>query len=714
MPEKRLVLLGGGHSHILLLKKLGMRPIKGLITSLVTPDATMIYTGMLPGAIMGTYSLDEIQVDLVKLGNYSNSRVIFDYAKNINVKEKNVGLGTRSPIGYDILSIDIGINYKLPKIKGFEKFVVPVKPFEDFMVSWKRFLAGLDQLGKNPAIALIGAGAAGCELALAINFKLKNLGCNPLITLIDVGKVASSIPNKAQKKILGCLKQNDIKFKEHTKIVQVSDQGLQFKGGETLFSDLTISTAGGQPHTWLSRSGLRLDRGFVQTLQTLQSVSHDFVFASGDCSEIKGHPSKRAGVFAVKAAPILYQNLYRYLNSRELLSYTPQEKFLQALTLEGRKALIFRGNSSISGFLPWLYKDFVDRSFLKKFSLNSPMNVNKKGSDSKENQMLCGACGAKVGGSILDKVLKKLPDTAPIMTNNIGDDAAILNISGTLKVLTTDHLRKFCEDPWKMAKITAIHALGDIWAMGAKPTVVLSHITVPESSLEYQEHYLSEIISSANETFLAEGAHVVGGHTTKGSELMIGFTILGDVGKQPITIKGASPTDKVILTKPIGVGTILAGEMQGLAKGKWVKEAHEWMMRSQGQISRIIGQNATAMTDITGFGIIGHLMKICRESGVGVTLSLDQVPILKGALDLTLIGVRSTLFEENVSQSFEVKYPKDNIKWPLLFDPQTSGGLLAAIPEKDVYLVTNELKKYGFMNEIIGEFFAGTPEIRVT
>ena len=130
MPEKRLVLLGGGHSHILLLKKLGMRPINGLITSLVTPDATMIYTGMLPGAIMGTYSLDEIQVDLVKLGNYSNSRVIFDYAKNINVKEKNVGLGTRSPIGYDILSIDIGINYKLPKIKGFEKFVVPVSHFK--------------------------------------------------------------------------------------------------------------------------------------------------------------------------------------------------------------------------------------------------------------------------------------------------------------------------------------------------------------------------------------------------------------------------------------------------------------------------------------------------------------------------------------------------------------------------------------------------------
>ncbi len=123
MLEKRLVLLGGGHSHIILLKKLGMRPIKGLITSLVTPDATMIYTGMLPGAIMGKYNQDEIQVDLVKLANYANVRLIFDSARNIDLKEKNLDLATRNPLSYDVLSIDIGINYRLPEIKGFDQFV---------------------------------------------------------------------------------------------------------------------------------------------------------------------------------------------------------------------------------------------------------------------------------------------------------------------------------------------------------------------------------------------------------------------------------------------------------------------------------------------------------------------------------------------------------------------------------------------------------------
>ena len=142
MPEKRLVLLGGGHSHILLLKKLGMQPIKGLITSLVTPDANMIYTGMLPGTIMGNYTQDDVQIDLVKLANYANSRLIFDSAKNLDLNERNLDLATRNPLSYDFLSIDIGINYRLPKIKGFDQFVLPIKPFRNF-ISWALFRRSL-------------------------------------------------------------------------------------------------------------------------------------------------------------------------------------------------------------------------------------------------------------------------------------------------------------------------------------------------------------------------------------------------------------------------------------------------------------------------------------------------------------------------------------------------------------------------------------------
>lgn len=714
MQEKRLVLLGGGHSHILLLKTLGMRPIKGVIISLITPDPTMIYTGMLPGAIMGKYTEDDIQVDLVKLANYANARLIFDSAKNLDLKKKNLDLETRNPLSYDVLSVDIGINYRLPGIKGFDQFVLPIKPFKNFISSWDTFLSTLGGPGKKISISLIGAGAAGCELALAINFKLKILKHKPNITLIDRQTIASNLPHKARKKLIFYLKASGIKLKENALIDSISQKNIYFNEGDKLFSDLIISTAGGQPHDWLSNTKLRLEKGFIETSRTLQSLSHNFVFATGDCATIREYPLKKAGIFAVRAAPILYKNLKRHFHSRALINYNPQKTFLQALIVEYKKALIFRGNYSLSGYFPWLYKNYVDTNFLRKFVISSPMGKNTKDLLDEKTQSLCGACGAKVGSDVLEKALKKLPSNVPGMDNKIGDDAALLNMGGSLKVLTTDHLRKFCEDPWKMARITAIHSLGDIWAMGAEPIAVLSHITLPEGSLQYQEDCLSEIIVSSNEVFVAEGANIVGGHTTKGLELIIGFTILGNVNHTPKTFEGALPTNKVILTKPIGVGTILAGEMKGLAKGTWIKGAHEWMMKSQGTIARIIAKKATAMTDITGFGLAGHLMRICQGSNLAVKLYLDEVPLLEGALELTSLGIRSTLFEENLNHNSLVSFSKDKVKWPLLFDPQTSGGLLASIPEKDLNLVVNELKKHGFCSSIVGEFISGKPEIKVS
>ena len=117
--------------------------------------------------------------------------------------------------------------------------------------------------------------------------------------------------------------------------------------------------------------------------------------------------------------------------------------------------------------------------------------------------------------------------------------------------------------------------------------------------------------------------------------------------------------------------------MQGLAKGLWIKNAHDWMMKSQGLISKFLTNKVTSMTDVTGFGLYGHLKNICKSSNVSAVLSIDEIPILEGALDLSLKGVRSTIFEDNLRQANIDQINSDNKKWPLLFDPQTSGGLLA-------------------------------------
>ena len=711
MAEKKLVLIGGGHSHILLLKKLGMQPIKGLNITLITPNPELVYTGMLPAAILGVYSFEQIKVDLFNLVNFANSKIIFSYVNKIDLRKKVVCLDERTPIEFDILSIDIGINYQLLNVPGSERFSTPVKPFDNFINQWEKFLSNLTARENTPELSIIGAGAAGCELALCINFKLKSLGKIPKIHLIDKTEIAGNFPDRAKANILKLLNRNKVILQNNANISSISKGRVHLEEGKIITSDLILSAAGGKPHKWLSETELNLENGFLSIKQSLQSTSHDFVFASGDCASIINLPTQKAGVFAVRSAPFLYQNIKNYLSSKKLKRYNPQKKFLQALTIDNKKALLFWGSFSLQGTIPWIFKDFVDKSFIKKFSVKHSMKSTVVEKNNLENQELCGACGAKVGSIVLENALAKLPKNTNGMINAIGDDAAIVDINQGKHVFTTDHLRKFCSDPWKMSRITAIHSLGDIWAMGSIPLLVLSHITIPDLSITDQKRYLDEIVDSANSVFKKEGASIIGGHTSKGKELTIGFTIIGQINKKPITLNGAKDGDQIILTKPLGTGTILAGEMQGLAKGIWIKNAHDWMMKSQGCVTKFLVNKVTSMTDVTGFGLYGHLKNICKSSNISAVLSIDEIPILEGALELSLKGVKSTIFDDNFQQAEVNDINLDNLRWPLLFDPQTAGGLLASVPKRHIYEVKKQLKKLGFSSSVIGKFVKGDPII---
>jgi len=190
---------------------------------------------------------------------------------------------------------------------------------------------------------------------------------------------------------------------------------------------------------------------------------------------------------------------------------------------------------------------------------------------------------------------------------------------------------------------------------------------------------LREVMSAAHEVMAEAGATIVGGHTSQGAEMTIGFTILGRAPGTPLTLDGARPGDILVLTKPIGSGLIMAAEMQGLAEGDWVVGALRQMTRSQGAASRLL-RVAHAMTDVTGFGLAGHLRNICLNSAVGAELRLDDVPLLEGALELAETDLRASLFAENRALLPDAPAgPRAD----LLFDPQTAGGLLAAVPEAE-------------------------------
>jgi selenide,water dikinase len=322
----------------------------------------------------------------------------------------------------------------------------------------------------------------------------------------------------------------------------------------------------------------------------------------------------------------------------------------------------------------------------------------------------CGGCAAKPGAATLAGALAGLaPPARPDVVRGAGDDAAILAHGSGAQVFTTDHLRAVTEDAYLMARVAATHALGDIWAMGAKPQAALSTVILPRMAEAMQAATLREILAGAEEVLRAAGADLAGGHSSTGAELTIGFAVTELVAGTPLGLEGARPGDALILTKPLGSGTILAAEMQGKAHGAEVLAALDAMQRPQGDAAARLAPLAHAMTDVTGYGLAGHLLSMLRAAGMGAELTLDDLPLLDGALRLAGLGIRSTLFPQNAEMARDIDgVDPGDPRTALLFDPQTAGGLLAAVPGPEAAGLCDDLGAAR-----IGTITEGPPRIRL-
>ena len=223
--------------------------------------------------------------------------------------------------------------------------------------------------------------------------------------------------------------------------------------------------------------------------------------------------------------------------------------------------------------------------------------------------------------------------------------------------------------------------------------------------------WMAEIMAAANEVFAAEGAMIVGGHSSQGAELTIGFTVTGLRDGAPVGLGGARAGDQLILTKPIGTGTIMAAEMAMRARASWVIGALDSMARGQGEVAEAL-RGANAMTDVTGFGLAGHLAGIAKASGVGIELMLADIPVLDGAVELAAQGVRSSIYADNRALVPDLDLP-DDPKAELLFDPQTAGGLVAAVPGDSVPAILSKLNSLDCNSHVIGRCVDQPPGLRV-
>jgi selenide,water dikinase len=308
-------------------------------------------------------------------------------------------------------------------------------------------------------------------------------------------------------------------------------------------------------------------------------------------------------------------------------------------------------------------------------------------------EMRCGGCGAKVGSELLGRVLRRLqPQSRPDVVIGLdpSDDAAVVAVSGNqLLVQSVDFFRAFVDDPYLFGRIAANHCLGDLYAMGATPQTALAIATLPHGPDAKLEADLLQLMTGATQTLTEAGAVLVGGHTGEGSELAFGLTVNGVATPEQLWRKSGMRTgDGLVLTKPLGTGALFAADMRAKARGDWIDAALATMLQSNRTAADAFRRHgARACTDVTGFGLVGHLLEMLRASAVDAEIALSAVPALDGALDLLRRGIASSLAPHNRALSDAVDIgasPAADPRIALLYDPQTAGGLLGSLPAESV------------------------------
>ncbi len=728
---KDLVLVGGGHSHIAVLKRFGMRPMPGVRLTVICRETHTPYSGMLPGLVAGHYEFDEAHIDLGPLCRFAGARLYHDEAVGLDPAAQLVHCRGRPPVRYDIASINIGSTPRMSDVPGAAGNVVPVKPINQFISHWQSMIDRVLTRNNGVRIGVVGTGAGGVEILLAVQHRLRQKLLERGRTddhieyylFGDTGAVLPGHNPRARRAFERVLRERRVQVLAGDAVVEVSPGRLTSAQGTEYALDeiLWVTAAGAAP--WLAGSGLCLDaQGFIAVSDALQSVSHPTVFAAGDIASVQNHPRPKSGVFAVRQGRPLADNLRRALQGESVRPFRPQRRFLSLITTGDRYAVASRGNWALEGRLTWRLKDWIDRRFIRKYSVLPEMAPARQPAlasgladaaaikEISAIAMRCGGCGAKVGSTVLDRALGQLqPIRRPdiLIGLDAPDDAAVAAVPpGKVMVHTVDYFRAFIDDPYVFGQVAANHSLGDIFAMGGEPQSALAIATVPFGLESKVEDQLSQLMAGALKVLNEAETALVGGHTSEGAELAMGFAVNGLADRERLLRKGGMrPGDRLILTKPLGTGTLFAADMRMKAKGRWVDAAVASMVQSNRAAALCLhNHGATACTDVTGFGLLGHLVEMTKPSGVDVELMLGALPFLDGALDTVRQGILSSLQPQNVRLRRAIRdvatFAQDE-RFPLIFDPQTAGGLLASIPGDRCDACLVELKQLGYGNAAI-------------
>ena len=702
--KRDLVFIGGGHTHALVIKQLGMKPIDGVRLTLISEQTLTPYSGMLPGFVAGHYSYLETHIDLNRLCQWANVRYIRGRVNGIDADKRSVfveaqavdseAVRSQSVIEYDHLSIDIGSTPDL-SVPGARDYAVGVKPVSHFGSIWNSLLQASGGSGRW---GVVGAGAGGVELVLAMVHRLGAHSHLEFHLAFSSSHVLPGYPDKVVKAAEAALADCNVTLHPNFRVAEVTKDGLISENGEHVALEKSIWCTGAAAADWLSETGLETsDRGFISVNPYLQSKSHNNVFAVGDCADMLFDPRPKAGVYAVRQAPYLVNNLRLVcsVDDKPLKPVNLQTDFLSLLSLGEKKAVGCRSGFTASGRWVWKLKDHIDRTFMQKLNDPGDKKAMAAMSSADDEVMHCAGCGSKLGPDIIAGNLNNLsPYHNPSITPALGkaEDASLWQVtSGKLAVQSIDGFRSFSHDLGRFGEICVNHALSDLYAMGAVPVSAQVWINLAHAHPRIQKRDHRLLMTSITNAFNKQQVALAGGHSSEGLETHVAIVANGEVSKHDVLKKNSvNDGDVLVLTKPLGTGLILAADMLAKAPAQAIEAAFDSMLESNRDVAIMLPDlSVSAVTDVTGFGLIGHLLEMLDNTDLIADLTLADVPHLDGALELSQSGYRSTLYPHLEPYLHQCEVAADTgvagqHAIELLLDPQTSGGLLIALPEERV------------------------------
>jgi selenide,water dikinase len=393
-----LVLIGGGHSHVIALKLWATNPIPNVRVTLITDTTHTPYSGMLPGYVAGFYNYDEIHIDLRRLASCAQIQLYLDQAIQLDLNQNRVICKHLPPVNFDYLSLDIGSNPSTLNITGGAEYAIAAKPVPQFLTAWNKILEQVKNKPNIPiSITIVGGGAGGVELALNMQLHLQKLTSKLSFHLFHSGtsllsghnyfvsqrvehilrnrgvklylkeKVKEIVPKEDLSAILPIKELNSLLFSPAKQ--EYIPYEIRCESGLNIMSNVVFLVTQAAAPTWIKTAGLTTDaQGFILVKDTLQSVSHPHIFAAGDIATMENYIRPKAGVFAVRQGKPLWENLQRIILGKPLKNYLPQKQYLSLIGTGDKSAIASWSGLGLQSPLLWYWKDYIDRQFMAQFS----------------------------------------------------------------------------------------------------------------------------------------------------------------------------------------------------------------------------------------------------------------------------------------------------------------------------------------------------------